>query len=135
MNIGKVYEKALMTRYKYEKLIEGIEKDIEEMAVALVLDEYKDKIIYSDGFEFELVGVNTHMRYFNRGNLMELVLGYFCKSKLSKYQTKKLEEVKEIYKKYGYMKYCNFKKELWKELTFRVKYENILNRDINLTIQ
>lgn len=131
--------KALEKRFKAQATIDCIEDDIIEMAQNKTFEKYKDKTIFKDNIEFELIKVVARFENYDKHKIepvkVELRLGYFCKSKLPKRQKEVFDKAKAEYIKKGWMHYNTYKIPIWLELVGDINIDKILSDDINLRIE
>jgi hypothetical protein len=101
MELQKFLIETLQKRFSANATVNAIEKQITKIAEQTTLDKYKDNILFSDGLEFELGGVNAQLSHWRDSltlDKVDLRLAYFCTSKLPKAKREKLKEVKDKYK-------------------------------------
>ena len=138
MELQKFLIEALQKRFSANATVKAIEKQITEIAEQTTFKKYKDNILFADGLEFELGGVEARLSHW-RDDLtldkVDLRLAYFCTSKLPKAKREKLKEVKDKYKKEKYMKWNNYKVAIWHELRYTIDIESVLSGSINLKIE
>lgn len=138
MELQKFLIEALQKRFSANATINAIENQITIIAEQTTLDKYKDYILFSDGLEFKLGGVNAELSHWRNSLTLEKVvlrLAYFCTSKLPKAKREKLKEVKDKYKEEKYMEYNNYKVAIWHELRYTIDIESVLSGNINLKIE
>lgn len=128
---------ALQKRFSANATVKAIEKQITKIAEQTTFKKYKDKILFADGLEFELGGVEARLSHW-RDDLtldeVELRLAYFCTSKLPKAKREKLEQVKLRYEKDKYLEWNNYKVAIWRELGYTIDIETVLSGNFNLEI-
>ena len=138
MELKKFLIEALQKRFSANATVKAIEKQITEIAEQTTFKKYKDNILFADGLEFELGGVEARLSHW-RDDLtldkVDLRLAYFCTSKLPKAKREKLKEVKDKYKKEKYLKWNNYKVAIWHELRYTIDIESVLSGNINLKIE
>ena len=137
MELQKFLIEALQKRFSANATVKAIEKQITEIAEQTTLKMYKDNILFADGLEFELGGVNARLYHRQEDltlNKVDLSLAYFCTSKLPKAKREKLQDVKDKYKEKKYMEWNNYKVAIWHELRYTIDIESVLSGNINLKI-
>ena len=137
MELQKFLIEALQKRFSANATVKAIEKQITEIAEQTTLKMYKDNILFADGLEFELGGVNAQLSHWQEEltlNKVDLSLAYFCTSKLPKAKREKLQDVKDKYKEKKYMEWNNYKVAIWHELRYTIDIESVLSGNINLKI-
>ena len=138
MELQKFLIEALQKRFSANATVNAIEKQITKIAEQTALDKYKDNILFSDGLEFELGGVNAQLSHWRDSltlDKVDLRLAYFCTSKLPKAKREKLKEVKDKYKEKKYMEWNNYKIAIWHEIRYTIDIESVLSGNINLKIE
>ena len=138
MELKKFLIEALQKRFSANATVNAIEKQITKIAEQTTLDKYKDYILFYDGLEFKLGGVNAQLSHWKDSltlDKVDLRLAYFCTSKLPKAKREKLKEVKDKYKKEKYLKWNNYKVAIWHELRYTIDIESVLSGNINLKIE
>lgn len=138
MDLQKFLIEALQKRFSANATVNAIEKQITKIAEQTTLDKYKDYILFSDGLEFKLGGVNARLSHWKDSltlDKVDLRLAYFCTSKLPKAKREKLKEVKDKYEKEKCMKWNNYKVAIWHELRYTIDIESVLSGNINLKIE
>lgn len=137
MELQNFLIEALKERFKANATIKAIEKQITEIAEKTTLKKYEDNILFADGLEFELSGVDAKLYHYRDDltlNEVELRLAYFCTSKLPKAKRERLQEVKDKYKEKKYMEWNSYKVAIWHELRYTIDIESVLSGNINLKI-
>ena len=137
MRLQKFLIEALQKRFSANATVKAIEKQITEIAEQTTLKMYKDNILFADGLEFELGGVNARLSHWQEDLTLykvDLSLAYFCTSKLPKSKREKLQDVKDKYKEKKYMEWNNYKVAIWHELRYTIDIESVLSGNINLKI-
>jgi hypothetical protein len=136
MDLQNFLTEALKERFKANVIVENIENEIKSIAEFKTFEKYKDKKLFNDGMEFELIGVRA-ICYIYRLKIskVELNLAYLCISKLPKNKRLKMEQQKIKYEKERFFDWCYYKIPLWKILTYSIELENILSGNINLLIE
>lgn len=138
MDLQNFLIEALKERFKANAVIENIEKKIIKIAEQKTLEKYKDKPLFKDDMEFELIGVKArYWTYSKDFEIREVVisLAYTCKSKLPKAKREKLQQIKDDYKKTRQLKWNNYKIPIWHDLTYNVELKSVLDGEINLVIE
>ncbi len=138
MELQKFLIEALQKRFSANATVKAIEKQITEIAEQTTLKKYKDNILFADGLEFELGGVNAQLSHWRDAltlDKVDLSLAYFCTSKLPKAKRERLQEVKDKYKQKKYMEWNNYKVAIWHELRYTIDIESVLSGNINLKIE
>lgn len=138
MELQKFLIEELQKRFSADATVKAIEKQIKKIAEQTTFKKYKDNILFADGLEFELGGVNAQLYHWEDSltlKKVELRLAYFCTSKLPKAKREKLQEVKDRYKKDKYLKWNNYKVAIWHELRYDIDIEKVLSGNINLEIR
>lgn len=138
MELQKFLIETLQKRFSANATVKAIEKQITNIAEQTTLDKYKDNILFSDGLEFELGGVNAQLSHWRDAltlDKVDLRLAYFCTSKLPKAKRERLQEVKDKYKEKKYMEWNNYKVAIWHELRYTIDIESVLSGNINLKIE
>lgn len=138
MELQKFLIEALQKRFSANATVKAIEKQITEIAEQTTLNKYKDNILFTDGLEFELGGVNAQLSHWRDSltlDKVDLRLAYFCISKLPKAKRERLLEVKCKYKEKKYMEWNNYKVAIWHELIYTIDIESVLSGNINLEIR
>lgn len=138
MELQKFLIEALQKRFSANATVKAIEKKITEIAEQTTLKKYKDNILFADGLEFELGGVNAQLYHWQDAltlGKVDLSLAYFCTSKLPKAKREMLQEVKDKYKEKKYMEWNNYKVAIWHELRYTIDIESVLSGNINLKIE
>ena len=135
MELQNFLTEALKEKFKADKTVEAIYREIIDIAEEKTLEKYKNKTFFTDGMEFELIGVkaNFYATIINP-NRVDINLAFFCKSKLSKKQRERLEQVKIRYNRRRFLEYSNSKRPIWRELRYSVELDNVLSGNINLII-
>lgn len=138
MELQEFLIEALQKRFSANATVKAIEKKITEIAEQTTLKKYKDNILFADGLEFKLGGVNAQLSHWydvlTLGKV-DLSLGYFCTSKLPKAKRERLQNVKDKYKEKKYMEWNNYKVAIWHELRYIIDIESVLSGNINLKIE
>lgn len=138
MELQKFLIEALQKRFSANVTVKAIEKQITEIAEQTTLKKYRDNILFADGLEFELGGVNAQLHHWQDSltlNKVDLSLAYFCTSKLPKAKRERLQEVKDKYKQKKCMEWNNYKVAIWHELRYTIDIESVLSGNINLKIE
>jgi len=138
MDLQKYLIEALQKRFSANATVNAIEKEIAKIAENTTFYKYYDTILFSDGLEFKLGGVNAKLSHFSDSLTLDRVhisLAYFCTSKLPKAKREKLKEVKDNYYGKKYMAGNTYKVAIWHELNYNIEIERVLSGNFNLKIE
>ena len=138
MELQKFLIGAIQKRFSANATVKALEKKVEVTAEQTTLTKYKSKILFADGLEFELGGVQASFSNWQDHltlSEIDLKLAYFCTSKLPKAKREKLEKVKSNYEQKKYLEWNNYKVAIWKELRYTIDIESVLSGNINLEIK
>jgi len=126
---------AQKERFKAAAAVEAITKKIIEKVEREMFEKYKNKTLFDNGMEFELIGVTVYFSiwedYLHVPDV-DLSLVFFCKSKLPKIKREKLESVKKRYKETKHLEWSNHKNPLWMSISYDVELEKLLSGKLNL---
>lgn len=129
---------AAIDLFKAKAIVSAIEERIKEGAKNYIFNKYKDRHIFRDGLEFQLIGVKVRF-YTNDLNVgstsVSLDLAYFCISKLPKDKRDKVQAVKSSYLNSGYLDWCNYKTLLWMNLSYEAKLNEVASGNLTLLIK
>ena len=129
---------ALRERFKANSIVEAIEKEIEIVAKNKTFQKYKNVTLVNDGMEFELIDIKARLSTYRSEiipNEINLILAFFCKSKLPKRQNERLKQIKEIYERDRYLPCNYYKKPIAKELRYSISIDKIISGEFNLRIE
>lgn len=138
MELKELLKQSLKERFSANAIIKSIEKEIMDQAEEITLSKYEDEIVIADGLEFELGGVQADLDH-RRGSLnlneVDLILTYFCISKLPKAKREKLKYAKSLYRERNYTPYSNYKVDIWRNIRYSIDIETVLSGNINLKLE
>lgn len=138
MDLQNFLTEVLKERFKASATINAIQKQVEEMAERSTFEKYKDKPLFKNEMEFELIGVRATFWSYSEDlkiRNIDIWLAYFCKSKLPKAKRERLQKVKDSYKEDHHLEWSNYKIPIWEEHRYSVELENVLSGNINLHIK
>ena len=137
MEFQNFLKEAIEKRFSADATVKALEEKVKTIAEHLIMAEYKDKILFNDGLQFKLVGVKANFWNTTESltlSKVDVVLAYFCVSKLPKAKREKLAEAKDNYERNGWLFYNNYKVPIWKDLRYSIGIEQVLSGNINLDI-
>ena len=137
MNLQNFLKEAIEKRFSADATVKALEQKVETIAEHLIMAEYKHELLFNDGLTFKLEGVKANFWNSNESltfSKVDVVLAYFCVSKLPKAKREKLSEAKDNYKRNGWLFYNNYKVPIWKNLRYSISIEQVLSGNINLDI-
>lgn len=138
MDLQNFLIEALKERFKANAVVKELEKQINKIAEQKTLEKYKDKPLFRDNMEFELLGVSASFWTYpedTKVRKVNITLAYTCKSKLPKAKRDKLQKVKDDYEKYKCLEWNNYKIPIWHSINYSVELQSVLDGNINLLIE
>lgn len=138
MDVISLFNEQVKARFIANATIQQIAAKLNKKAEELAFNKYKDKILYRDGLEYELLGVTSFFDHWNweaRNPKVSLVLAYFCTSKTTKYKRERIAEAKKNYLKTKVLDWTKSDVPLWFELPFLVELEQVVEESFILNIK
>ena len=132
------YLKAIRKKFEATMVVKGIEKNICDIVKLQTLKKYKEQTLFSNGVEYKLFDVKVNLSSWRDEIYMpkiDLMLVYFCKSKLPKAKRERIEKEKAKYKLDNFLPWSQYKIPLWQQLQYSLDVKDVLGGMINLEIK
>jgi len=139
MEIISILNEQIKNRFVANSTIEAINEKVKLITKKLILEKYKDKKLFKNGLEFELLGVRVDFNNWRSDSLsiskIDIELAYLCTSKLPKHKREKLEKVKEYFLKNERLEWNNYEIPIWEGLNYTLDLKDVLEGNVNLRIE